>query len=265
MPGLRTTACIGSPAHFQRSRALATDGDDSISIIVSEGCTASQRGRDVVLGVGDAVAALHQEPARVTFGSFFAAFVPHAALASRVRDIDDATMRLIPRDTEALRLLVGYLRLVQNELAHTTPKMRRVVVTHVHDLVALALSHHRAIGESDSSAIVAARLSAALEHIAARFQQPQLGVATVARSLGVSSRYLQRLLEMSGTTFTARVNELRLQRAFTLLTQACPGERRITDIALDCGFSDISHFNRLFRSRFGDTPSGVRAGGRRAQ
>jgi AraC-like DNA-binding protein len=28
---------------------------------------------------------------------------------------------------------------------------------------------------------------------------------------------------------------------------------------LQAGFSDISHFNRLFRSRFGDTPKGVRA------
>jgi AraC-like DNA-binding protein len=34
---------------------------------------------------------------------------------------------------------------------------------------------------------------------------------------------------------------------------------RICDIALQAGFSDISHFNRLFRARFGDTPSGVRA------
>ena len=34
---------------------------------------------------------------------------------------------------------------------------------------------------------------------------------------------------------------------------------RICDIALQSGFSDISHFNRFFRARFGDTPSGVRA------
>jgi transcriptional regulator GlxA family with amidase domain len=59
-------------------------------------------------------------------------------------------------------------------------------------------------------------------------------------------------------SFTAHVTELRLQRAFVLLTEARRGESRIADIALDAGFSDISHFNRLFRARFGDTPSGVR-------
>jgi AraC-like DNA-binding protein len=36
------------------------------------------------------------------------------------------------------------------------------------------------------------------------------------------------------------------------------GARRICDIALDVGFSDISHFNRLFRTRFGVSPRGAR-------
>jgi AraC-like DNA-binding protein len=81
----------------------------------------------------------------------------------------------------------------------------------------------------------------------------------VARRQGISPRYLQRLLETSGTSFSARVNELRLQRAFVLLTEPHGRGRRISDIALQAGFSDVSHFNRMFRRRFGDSPSGVRA------
>jgi hypothetical protein len=33
----------------------------------------------------------------------------------------------------------------------------------------------------------------------------------------------------------------------------------IIDIAFAVGFGDVSHFNRMFRRRFGETPSGVRA------
>jgi AraC-like DNA-binding protein len=33
----------------------------------------------------------------------------------------------------------------------------------------------------------------------------------------------------------------------------------IIDIAFAVGFGDVSHFNRMFHKRFGETPSGVRA------
>jgi AraC-like DNA-binding protein len=34
--------------------------------------------------------------------------------------------------------------------------------------------------------------------------------------------------------------------------------RTISDIAFEAGFSDLSHFNRSFRRRFGESPSDVR-------
>ncbi|MCA1449830.1 helix-turn-helix transcriptional regulator [Ensifer sp. IC3342] len=112
-------------------------------------------------------------------------------------------------------------------------------------------------GESGASAIVATRVEAALDQTGASLQEPALSVEIVARRLNISPRYLQRLLEMSGMSFTQSVNELRLRKALALLTEVGDGPRRISDIALQAGFSDISHFNRLFRSRFGDTPSAV--------
>ena len=39
---------------------------------------------------------------------------------------------------------------------------------------------------------------------------------------------------------------------------------RILDIALEAGFTDLSTFNRLFRKRFGDTPSSIRNDARAA-
>ena len=253
MPGLRTLSATGSPTRFERTTAMAGGGDGFISLI------ASQRGREVALGAGDAVAVLHEEAATVTFaqGSYLAVLVPRAALAARVGAIDDATMRPIPRATEPLRLLASYLTTTQDELLLTTPKLRRVVTTHVYDLVALALSPQRAAGADGSSAIRAARLKATLDQIAADFQEPELSVAAVAHRQGISPRYLQRLLEASGTSFTARVNELRLQRAFALLSGS--ENRRISEIALEVGFSDLSHFNRMFRARFGEAPTGIRA------
>jgi AraC-like DNA-binding protein len=266
LPGLRTVAYAGSAVRLERTRAGVADGDNSIGIIVNlgESGAVTQRGREVALGSGDAAAVLHEEPATVAFaqGSYLGMLFPRAALASCIKNVDDATMRLIPRDTEALRLLVSYVRLVADELALATPKLRRVIVNHIHQLAALALGPHGASGENGSGAVRAARLKAALDQIAARFQDPELRVAAVAQSQGISPRYLQYLMETSGTSFTEHLNELRLQRAFALLCDA--SARRVSDIALEAGFSDISHFNRSFRARFGDTPSGVRGQARGA-
>jgi len=49
---------------------------------------------------------------------------------------------------------------------------------------------------------------------------------------------------------------VRLRKAADLLARA--SERRISDIAFDCGFNDLSYFNRCFRRRFGLTPTAAR-------
>ena len=266
LPELRTVMCTGSAVCFKRTPAMVGHGEDSIGLVVNLGKwgTASQCGRDVVLGSGDATPFLTYRPSVLSGMGHLGILIPRAALTSRLKDIDDVAMRLIPRRTESLRLLRSYLKLIGRDLILTTAETRSVAVAHVHDLVALAITRRAQIGECDLGAVAAARLNAALEEIAKRFDEPGLGVAAVAQSQGISPRYLQRLIETTGISFTARVTELRLQRAFMLLTEARDGKSRISDIALQVGFSDISHFNRLFRSRFGDTPSAVRGHTRRA-
>jgi AraC-like DNA-binding protein len=88
------------------------------------------------------------------------------------------------------------------------------------------------LGESSTIAVVAARREAILGYIEAHFDRPVSTAAGVVRGQGISLRYLQRLLETSGATFTASVNELRLQRAFTLLTEPRNSAGRISEIAL---------------------------------
>ena len=262
LPGMRTIAWAGSPVHNRRTAALTADGDANIGLFVNLGsrATASQRGRDVTLRPGDAVLIGHDPSVVIPSPvGFLGVIVPHAALASRVGDIDDRTMRLIPRRNEPLRLVRSYLRSLPQKLILGSPALRSTVVSHIHDLVALTLSQPRVMGEDGLSAVRAARLAAILDRIAEDFHNPNLTVAMIARREGISPRYVQYLLETSGTSFTARVNELRLQRAIALLTDPRERARRISDVALEAGFSDISHFNRLFRSRFGDTPGGTRA------
>ena len=104
----------------------------------------------------------------------------------------------------------------------------------------------------------AARLQAILAKIADNFANPGISAQGVAQELGLSARYVHDLLQETGISFSERVLELRLQRAHKVLSQRQNDDMRVSDIALMCGFSDVSYFNRCFRRRFGHTPTGAR-------
>jgi AraC-like DNA-binding protein len=257
-----------SPGFLFRDEDLVRDGDDSLSLLISQSreLNLTHRGRELRLGPGDATIMQASAPgsagSRESFG-FVEVIIPPADWESRDAHSGDALMRRLWRKSGAVQLLRAYIRSLERTAVAVSVDGRALVRRHVIDLAVLAATTRCSIGESSVSAVVAARRATALDHIRSSFEDPELSLESAARHLRISPRYLQRLLETSGTSFTARVNELRLQRAFTLLTEARDGERRISDIALQVGFPDISHFNRLFRSRFGDTPRGVR--GQRAQ
>jgi AraC-like DNA-binding protein len=80
----------------------------------------------------------------------------------------------------------------------------------------------------------------------------------------IKPRWVQRLFESEGTTFTEYVLAQRLVRAHRLLTDPLYANQKVSTIALDIGFGDLSYFNRAFRQRYGTTPSELRPAARSA-
>ncbi len=85
---------------------------------------------------------------------------------------------------------------------------------------------------------------------------PHPDEAAVARSLGLSSRTLQRRLSELGTTFAGEVAQVRVARARTLLEST---DDPLTRIAFDVGCPSLSSFSTLVRKVTGETPSAIRA------
>ena len=189
----------------------------------------------------------------------FDMLISPAELEARGVRTGDVLMQRLWGKSDAMQLLRGYIRSLERSGLTAFGNDPTIVRRHIIDLMVVAATPHQSVGESNLSAVSAAHLHAIFDHIASHFSDPELSVAKVAQSLQISTRYLQWLLKTSGTSFTAYVTELRLQHAVMLLTAQDSSDVRICDVALRAGFSDISHFNRLFRSRFGDTPKGVRA------
>ncbi|WP_447764197.1 GlxA family transcriptional regulator [Sphingopyxis panaciterrae] len=86
------------------------------------------------------------------------------------------------------------------------------------------------------------------QHIGVRTPLP-----TLAQSLGISIRQLQRRFENDvGIGVREYRRNLQLSRAKWLVQHT---DRPMTEIALDCGFSDSAHFSRTYKQHFEILPS----------
>jgi AraC family transcriptional regulator len=85
-----------------------------------------------------------------------------------------------------------------------------------------------------------------------------LTLGSLAREAGLSPYHFLRTFErLTGMTPHQYVVRARLREAAMRLA-AEPA--RVLDIALDCGFGDVSNFNRAFRAEFGVSPRVYRRG-----
>jgi AraC-like DNA-binding protein len=264
LPDLHLRFGALSAVRVTRTDKFLADGNNDFALVINQAgrVTAAARNREVTLGEGDAVLVSGGEMTafdRSTDGGSFSLRIPHSVLAPLVVDIDDAVMRRIPGTMGALKLLAGYAAPLLQEGALTTPVLRRLAVTHVQDLVALILGATReAADDARKRGIRAARLSAAKAHIVENSGDPALSIGTVATLLRVTPRYLQKLFEGDGGTFSAFLLDQRLARAHRALISPKFDSYQVSAIAYEVGFADLSYFNRCFRQRYGATPRDVR-------
>ncbi|HWU12668.1 MAG TPA: AraC family transcriptional regulator, partial [Caulobacter sp.] len=181
-------------------------------------------------------------------------------LASSVLDIEAAFTRRIPCGTEALRLLTGYMGVVRQAVGAGSAGVQRLVASHVHDLVALALGETAEAGEiARGRGLRAARLRAVKADIRNNLRERDLSAETVARRQSLSPSYVRKLFDLAGTSFSAFVLDQRLSFAHTMLRSPRFAGLGVSAVAYDVGFGDLSYFNRMFRRRYGATPTEVRA------
>jgi AraC-like DNA-binding protein len=192
----------------------------------------------------------------ISFGRRVMLRIPSKAIAPANGDLDLRLLRRIPRETEGLRLLRQYLRGME-DLGLATPDLQRATVAHIHDLVTLGATRDAPIA-TENCGVRAARLRAVKDDIAKNLKEGDVSVAAVAARHRVSPRYLHKLFESEGVTFSEFALDQRLARAHQLLSDPRRAREKIASVALDAGFGDISYFYRAFRRRYDVLPTDVR-------
>ena len=249
---------------YRRPPGLVQNDDLIFSLGATKGSLAQQRSRETCAAEdGDALLMLGAEwsmVARSDEGSLLALRLPRAALMTSVRNVEDLYCRRIPGDLSVVAAVAalshgagrpGRDRHARVAAVHRKPRHRPDRADARRDARGRAIGRRAACGRHACKSIK--------HDIVNNLSDETLSVRTIAARHKVTPRYVQRLFEEAGSTFTEYVVEQRLVRAHRLLTAARSSDQTLTAIAFEVGFGDLSYFNRAFRRRFGAPPSDVRA------
>lgn len=255
-----------TPVSVVRTPSLMRDGDDTLYVaLINRGAGyQTQREDDQKISPGDAVVC-----DCACSGAIIAATDMERTLVKVPRDKVAALLpgakrfggARLDRDPEARRLLLHYVNGTFDAELNPDGAIARLAEDHIAGLIALALgaegeARHLVEHHNDVRAV---RRAAILHDIGTSLFDPKLAAPAVAARLGITPRYLRKLLEETGKSFSEHLLDKRLERAAALLRDPQRRGARIATIAYECGFGDLSYFNRAFRRRFGLTPSDMRA------
>jgi len=267
--GVGIIRCDGTFKRYARTAqhaAADTRGDFLIGIQRGHSpMTSVQRGREIALGKGELTLYTNADAYECGGNDQVIAAglcLPRELLLERVANADDLVIRPLDPSLPAVTHLGRYIDflLASDEIAADVKLASRIGETLL-DLVALSLGANGDTGAvAQMRGLRAARAQEVAADINLRFADPAYSPRAAAQKLGLSPRYIQDLLQETGTSFTERVLELRLQKARTILAAPRHSRQKISDIALACGFGNVSYFNQRFRRRFGASPTQYRAG-----
>lgn len=120
----------------------------------------------------------------------------------------------------------------------------------------LAATMDAELGQTSLSTRSERRLDEIKDYMLANLGDTEMDVDAIARERSITPRTLYRLFSRDATTPIQWLWDQRLDAAYKLLSEG--RKVRVTEVSLNCGFKDLSHFSRAFRARFGKSPSSMR-------
>ncbi|WP_172328444.1 helix-turn-helix domain-containing protein [Mangrovicoccus sp. HB161399] len=213
----------------------------------------SQAGRETVQKSGDFLIYDSAAPFVYDWDCNYTGFwmrLPRTLLTNRLPNAGTMTARTVSVTSAMGRLVGGLVQEAHGlDLCADSPAARRVASSLV-DLIAAAFETHGGVAPEGVDRHVNL-LDKAKSYILANLEDGTLDCDRMVQDLGVSRRTLSRVFAREETTAVRWMWKQRLERSREMLEGG--GARRVTEVALACGFSDVSHFSRAFKSEYGLT------------
>lgn len=181
-----------------------------------------------------------------------------AALLRQMPELK-SSVQSISDDHQAIALLEGYVAALLNLETPLSSKLASIASDHLVELIRNALGVvDRQARAKPGQGIRTARRQTVMQEITANLTRHDLSSDGIARRLGITPRYLRKLLQDEGVSFSDLVRQMRTQKAYQILSDPRQLSLTISQIAYQVGFSDLSYFNQCFRRQFGVTPTDIR-------
>jgi AraC-like DNA-binding protein len=239
----------------------SADGCGDISIDLMLDCTDAtmSNGQETSVGPADACIIDYARPVEVRRSR-------HRSLALMLQRKDvigvlgeDMTtlagMKL--RATGIAALLCMHLRRTADHAARLDPRRQTIAVDAAANLALAALAVERC-GTIDADQFGDALHLAAHMTIDRLCTDPQLRPVRVADLIGCSRASLYRLFSARQESLSQAIWQARLGRAREMLADPACVDMFVSQISFRCGFLDAATFSRMFKRRYGMTPSDFR-------
>ena len=183
--------------------------------------------------------------------------IPRKALESRIGVMPALIARIIEPTHGDAGLLSLFLGGAPNHFGYLSPIGAAHIREHAVDLIALSLGNliGRPADLSSPARVATLRMRVFIE---ARLEDPELDRATIAGAVDLRVRQANDLLAKEGTSITALLLERRLARVKRVLGDPIQAHRPVVDIAMSCGFRDLTSFARSFKATYGQSATEYR-------
>jgi AraC-like DNA-binding protein len=263
LPEISYGPAYSSGVVTHRTRQLLKDGHDDLMLVAPQARMTIQMPNrdDIVIDPGSAVLISQAREMRLVLhetAATWAVRMPHRTLARMLVGLGSAPVLALPKETPMMGLLRCYRRILEDEpLTH--PAEQEMMSRHLQEIIAGTVKHSGAfIREMEDNTLTAVRLRAIKADIDDHLGNVNLDLEWIALRQKVTPRYIRKLFEREGTSFSDHLRRARLARVYSLLIDPRNNERTISSIAHECGFPEASTMNRAFREEYGMTPSDVR-------
>lgn len=264
--GLMLSVVATNSHSIKRTRpTILRGGIDSYRIRLCPGKTGMtlDDGQELVMQAGDIEIADMGQPATIygAEGEMLYFFMPREVLEPLVNPggVGSTMHGLAIRGNTAIGTMLGtHMRTLRELMPRLSPHELPSIVSSTIDLLAGGIACASELARPLAKAKPEVMLIEIKAHIVANLHDPELSPSSISRRFRVSRASLYEMFKpYSGVSTYIRT--IRLRRCFQTLSDPRQKHRQISEIAFAAGFSNESHFSRVFRQAFGFSPREARS------